>query len=190
MSQVDNHPDFDHETNMLQSIVKYIKKQIRLKTSSPEDFDRKRELRARHDTFQEEIEIYKDAIRDQPYFARLDFKNLETGDLERYYISKHPLGMAAETDIGAPASIISWENHMAGVFYDDRVEFHLNTVDEPTHGQVFLRRNLDIKFLELLNISDKLNRYKQKEREVILDETVIDPDEYLRRILETDFQRG
>ncbi|NDL67000.1 RNA polymerase recycling motor HelD [Anaerotalea alkaliphila] len=89
--------------------------------------------------------------RKKPYFARIDFRELEKGKVEKFYIGKMSL---LRPDWEIPM-ILDWRSPLASVYYDGRLgEVSYETEKETLHGELLLKRQYTIEDAALKDIMD------------------------------------
>ncbi|MCQ3929030.1 MAG: hypothetical protein DPW16_01105 [Chloroflexi bacterium] len=121
-----------------------------------------------------------ESVIKQPYFGRLDFREDGNVDIEEHYIGK-------ESIEGGTFSVVGWRTDFAQLWYAHiagRVVYE--SPDGKVYGNIYLKRHIQIEKCELRDIRDEINRYLVQDIEISSSnlETLLDPDEYLREILE------
>lgn len=121
------------------------------------------------------------AILDKPYFGHIDFREDGSDEVEEFYIGY--------LNLNNPIRVIDWRASLASVFYTrNRSQVSYDAPGGTIFGELFLKRHLEIEFSQLLKVSDELDRRSaQAGIELAEDQqrdVLIDPDEFLRLVLE------
>ncbi len=175
-----SHPEFELETTRLQETLDCIKATIQ--TTRQAHLDGGDDWASFNLEQQKESRLERlAAVLDSPYIGRIDFQEDEHPEVEEFYIGY--------LNLDGPIRIIDWRAPLASLFYTkNRAQVSYNAPDGTIYGELFLKRHLEIAFSRLVNVMDELDR-RPVLRGIELAEddrrdTLIDPDEYLRLVLE------
>ncbi|REJ07151.1 RNA polymerase recycling motor HelD [Halobacillus trueperi] len=90
-------------------------------------------------------------VESKPYFARIDFKNKESGEHDSYYIGKVSLFRKDTQE----SLIVDWRSPVANLYYDGRLgEVEYETEDGEVAGNLTLKRQYVIEEGKLEEIRD------------------------------------
>lgn len=182
MTQEDkSHPEFELEESRLHQTINHIEALIEEKRQKKPsggddwaDFNLERQQKA-------QLEHLRSTL-DEPYVGRIDFQEDGYDQAEEFYIGY--LGL------NGPVRIIDWRAPIANLFYTrNRVQVSYNAPAGAFVGELLLKRHLNIKQRQLLRIIDELDRRSFRESDGTTEDAeptgiLVDPDEYLRLVLE------
>ncbi|MBP1925380.1 DNA helicase-2/ATP-dependent DNA helicase PcrA [Sedimentibacter acidaminivorans] len=89
---------------------------------------------------------------DNPYFARIDFREEDKSNIEKFYIGK----MSLQREDWDVPMILDWRSPLASVYYDGRLGnvVYQNSLGESLSGELSLKRQYTIENKQLLDIMD------------------------------------
>ncbi|MDW2799240.1 RNA polymerase recycling motor HelD [Clostridium boliviensis] len=167
---IKEHPDYREEKKRLEDTIAYIKGAIKAAESSR--VNHKEEIKQAYvdldyldssqsyasimlySTLIEELEKNYDkllAVKEKPYFARIDFKQEDEDNYKKFYIGKMSL-YHKETN---KWWILDWRSPLASVYYDGRLgEVTYEAVSQTMKGNLSLKRQYTIENSTLEGIMD------------------------------------
>lgn len=164
-----DHPDYQEEKKNLQYTKKYVENALQKTIEEKESIDQKVDYGFKHvnaDGSQDYIDLLVNtriqgyqAIRvknltkavQKPYFARIDFKEDASDNLEKLYIGK--VSLAREED--QKILIVDWRAPISNLYYEGRLgNAAYACPDGSIEGQLSLKRQFTIDGGKLLNIFD------------------------------------
>lgn len=175
-----DHPEFQVETDRLTQCIASLETQISGRKQVTPDGGDEWANQSLHAYQAERVESLGMAL-DQPYFGRLDFREDGLKEIEEFYIGK--IGFDADG-----IQVIDWRAPFASLFYmQSRYSLTFKVAGHTISGQLFLKRHLEIVLSRLQSITDEFDRRQIADANIKLDEDaplLIDPDDYLRYVLE------
>lgn len=165
----EKHPDYRWEFDRLEYTLGYVEKSLSNMLFEKEKLDENVSKSLRHfdssssesyiglmigTMFQGSMELrlrkLKDAVS-KPYFARIDFKEANKGDIEKIYIGK--LSLMREED--QELIIVDWRAPVANLYYEERLgECSYICPDGKIIGDLSLKRQFSINEGKLIDIFD------------------------------------
>lgn len=90
--------------------------------------------------------------RENPYFARIDFREESKSNIEKFYIGK----MSLQREDWDVPMILDWRSPLASVYYDGRLGnvVYQNALGESLSGELSLKRQYTIENKHLIDIMD------------------------------------
>lgn len=176
--QAQDHPEYSQEAEYLRRTISAIESQIKIVGQSNPIGGNAHATDALRKHAHKRYETLS-SLDHEPYFGRIDFAPNDTEISETYYIGKSPFSHNDQN------IIIDWRAPVAELFYKAGPgEVSYKSPSGKIKGSLHLKRNLKIQGQKLLEISDVFD-LRTKDRSSFAEYSVIvDPDEYLRNVLE------
>lgn len=181
------HPEFEEEKIRLFNTKHHIEDVLYGAVNAPPTYGQKHELKGRHEFLSGKHHVLSQALLDSPYFGRFDFRQNDIPSIDEFY---EGLGLQ-----DGPLSVIYWASPIGALFYQtSRAKVTYVAPDGNIAGDVYLRRRLRIQQGILLEVIDEFDRRRKvaefSEDKSEDEETLSNPDEYLRLILEGKKGKG
>lgn len=146
--------DFEYEKQKLKEILEAYQEVI----TDTQFYLRSLESRRNENpvSIADQIRINENRLRllenglEKPYFARIDFKEQETGRLYQLYIGK-----VGVTDFDKETVVIDWRAPIASMYYDSNIgETSYEAPDGVISGNLLVKRQINIENGQLLSFQD------------------------------------
>ena len=204
MPRPSEHPEGVLEQRRLADVAKYVRRTLNLIASAPAGFGRLHELEALANNQRRQRDSLLQALDTEPYFGRMDFWEKGEDSAEEYYVTRSESVSAAL--YGWSGRVVSWRSPFGGAFYErSRRKIRISVPGGELQGDVLLRRAFTISACKLERIDDLFDVRKTLLtiddpspteskphilEEIKLDVDHVDPDEFLRLVLEGKRGRG
>ncbi len=164
-----NHPAYQEELERCRYTLDYVEKTLEATYGKKEKIDKEVERLKKHinsDSSQNYIDLMINSLlqgsmtlklrnlvtaTSKPYFARVDFREIDGKETEKLYIGKMSLMREEDQQV----IIVDWRAPVANLYYEERLgEAHYACPDGEIKGSMLLKRQYSIEEGELREIFD------------------------------------
>lgn len=189
-----NHPDFPSEKAALESVINFMEQMLReaknksdkIKRIAISDYTDSISLQAKKQWTDYQLNNFNDHI-DKPYIGRVIYKENDSDIVDDLYIGYFGF------DTLDGMKIIDWRTTFALNIWSGAVHKNVSYIDNAGYevdGELFLKRNFDIESKTLLELYDTFNRLAIDEASSEIQDNLIDPELYLRLVLQGKIGKG